>query len=137
MKRKKIMREKRVSVGRGKYRINLSAIITKDGLIVSILGVEKPHAGAVAIGIPRYSLNDPSKISVTTSVFTMIGHKDDEVAKPVAQRLAKDLNQTAVVVVGMHIEKAKEEDIRKLVNNSMQAVEVFLRKTKNDSMTFD
>jgi len=57
------MGEKRVSVGRGKHRINLSAMITKDGLIVSIVGGEKPHAGAVAIGIPRYSLNVPSKIS--------------------------------------------------------------------------
>jgi len=125
-----IMKEKRVSVGKGKYRINLIAIITMDGLIVNILGGEKPHVGAIAIGLPRPSLMDPSRLSATTSVFTLVGHKDDEVARPAAERLAEELNQTVVVVAGMHIERAKDEDIRKLTRNSMQAVEFFLRNFK-------
>ena len=97
----------------------------------------KPHVGAVAIGIPRPSLKDSSKLSATTSVFTLVGHKDDEVARPVAERLAKELNQTVVVVTGVHIEGAKEDDIRKLTYNSMQAVEVFLEKIKNNSVASD
>jgi len=124
------MKEKRVSIGKGRYKIDLTAIITMDGLVVSIVGGDKPHVGAIAVGIPRPSLRDPSKLSATTSVFTLVGHKDDEVARPVAERLVKGLNQTVVVVAGMHIEGAEKEDIRKLIHNSMQAAEVFLRKMK-------
>lgn len=128
------IKKKRVSIGKGRYRIDLTAIITMDGLIISIVGGEKPHVGAIAVGIPRPSLRDPSKLSATTSVFIMVGHKDDEVAKPVAERLARELNQTVVVVAGMHIEEAEKEDIRKLTYNSMQAVKVFLRKMKKNSV---
>jgi len=120
-----------LSIGKGRYRVDLTAIITMDGLIISILGGEKPHVGAVAISIPRPSLKDPSKLSATTSVFTLLGHKDDEVARLASERLAKELNQTVVVVAGVHIEGAENEDIKKLIYNSKQAIEVFLEKIKN------
>jgi len=127
------VKKKQVSVGRGKYRIDLIAIVTNDGLIVSITGGEKSHVGAVAVGLPRPSLERPSKLSATTSVLTLFGHKDDELAKPAAEKLAKELNQTVVVVAGVHVEEARLDDIRKLVHNSMQVVDVFLEKLRNSS----
>lgn len=125
-----IIKEKRVSIGKGKYLVDLIATITMDGLIVSIVGGETPHVGAVALSIPRTSLKNSSKLSATTSVLTLVGHKDDEVARPAAERLAKEFNQTVVVIAGVHIKEAKEEDIEKLTHNSMHAVEVFLRNFK-------
>lgn len=128
------MQDKRVSVGRGKHRVVLTATITVDGLIISLLGGDRPHVGAIAVGIPRSSLKDPSQISATTSVFTLVGHKDDEVARPAAERLAKTLNQTVIVVAGIHVEQAEDEDIERITNNSKQAVEAFLRKMKNNAV---
>jgi hypothetical protein len=129
----KTLQEKRVSVGRGKHQVVLTAIITVDGLIISLLGGDRPHVGAMAVGIPRLSLKDPSKTSATTSVFTLVGHKDDEVARPAAERIAKILNQTVIVVAGIHIDQAEDEDIERIANNSKKAVEVFLRKIKNST----
>ncbi len=126
-----MLQQKRVSVGRWKLRVVLTATITADGLIVSLLGGDRPHVGAIAIGIPRSSLKDPTKTSATTSVFTLVGHKDDEVARPAAERIARMLNQTVVVVSGIHLDQAKDEDIERISNNAEHAVELFLRKVKN------
>lgn len=120
-----------VSAGKEKYKITLVAVATMDGLIVSLVGGEKPHIGAVAISIPRPSLKNSSKFSVTTSIFTIPAHKDDELAKPVAERLAKEFTQTVVVIAGVHIDRASDDDIRKLVYNSEQAVKKLLKKMKS------
>lgn len=126
----KTIKKRSFSVGKGKYKINLDAIITERGLIVSILGGENPHVGAVALGISRPSLMDPSKYSATTSVLTVVGHKDDEVAKPAAEKITRELKQNVVVISGMHIEGANYDDVKKLSHNSIEAVEIFLEKIK-------
>ncbi len=125
------LQQRRISVGRWKLRVVLTATFTADGLIISLLGGDRPHVGAIAIGIPRSSLKDPSKNSATTSVFTLVGHKDDEVARPAAEKIARMLNQTVVVVSGIHVDKAKDEDIQRISSNAEQAVELLLRKIKN------
>ena len=122
------IRKEHVSFGRGEHRIDLFATITPDGLVATIVGGKRPHVGAVAVGIPRPSLAEPSRLSVTSSVLTLIGHKDDEVARPIAEKLAKGLNKTSVVVAGMHIEGADREDIKTLKSNSVQAARIFLNK---------
>lgn len=124
------LREVKVSVGEGKHRVDLTTIITMEGLIAIIVGGNKSHVGAVAIGIPRPSLKDSSKFSATTSVFTLVGHKDDELARPAAEKLAKELNQVVVVVAGVHIKNASNKDIKKLTYNSMQTIQEFLREVK-------
>lgn len=106
----------RVSVGVGKYRVDGVGIIAGgDGLVICILGGESPHVGAVALAIPRPSLKDPRKLGVTSSVLTLVGHKDDEIARPISENVAKELNQKTVVIAGVHINKASNQDINKLV----------------------
>ena len=112
----------KVSEGKGKYKVDLFALKTFEGLIILATGGEKPHVGAVAIAIPRPSLKNPKRTSVTTSTFTLVGHKDDEIAKIVAEAIAKEFNEVTVVVAGIHIEKAQEKDINQLVANTKKAV---------------
>lgn len=102
----------------------------EEALIVSILGGEKPHVGAVAISIPRPSLKYPEKISSSTSIFTLIGHKEDELVKPVAELLVKELKRTTIVIAGIHVKNASEGDIKKLVDNSMKSIEKLIKKIK-------
>jgi len=108
-----------------------------DGLTVTIVGGEKPHVGSIAVAVPRPSLEDPSKISATVSVFNLVGHKDDEIARPAAERLAKELRQPIVVIAGVHVQKAKHEDVQELLRNSMQAVEEFARKARRHQKKSD
>lgn len=111
------------SVGNGKYKITAVGFPTYDGTVVLILGGEKPHVGAIAIGVPRPSLKKHNKISTTSSVFTLTGHKDDQIARPAAEKLATALKEVVVVVAGIHVEEATKEDIKILVRNSMKAVD--------------
>ena len=120
----------RVSAGAGKYRVDGIVIVTRGGLVVCILGGERPHVGAIALAIPRQSLRDQKELSVTSSVLTLIGHKDDEIARPISEAIAKELNQTTVVIAGLHINKASDQDINKLIANSRQVSNKLITKLK-------
>ena len=122
----------RVSVGEGRYRIELVAVATMEGLIVVIGGGEKSHVGATAIAVPGPSLKDPTRLSVTTSIFTLLGHKDNAVAKPAAEIIARELGIPVVVVAGIHIERARSEEIEKLTSNATEAVQSFLKSYHHD-----
>lgn len=121
----------RVSVGEGKYRVEgIGIIVEGKGLVILILGGESPHIGAVALAIPRPSLKDPRKLSATVSVLTLSGHKDDEIARPISENVAKNLNQVTVTVAGVHIDEASDQDISKLVTNSMKASKKLIIKLR-------
>jgi len=121
----------RASAGLGKYRVEGTGIIAGEkGLIICILGGETPHIGAISLAIPRPSLRKPSKKSVTSSIFTLIGHKDDEIARPISENVASELNRITVVVAGVHIDKATDQDIRELVANSEKVSNQLIAKLK-------
>lgn len=79
---------------------------------VVITGGEVPHLGAIALGIPRPSLQNPEQTSATVSVLTLTGHKEDELARPAAHFLASSLNAPVVVSCGIHNDDIKPGDIR-------------------------
>lgn len=83
-----------------------------------MLGGEKPHVGAVAIGLPRPSLTDPAQINCNAIVVPLLGHKDDEAAKPVAERVARLCNQPVVVVAGINVDQATTADLDHLKKNA-------------------
>jgi len=114
------------AAGTGRFQVRAAATLTPDGLIVEILGGERPHVGAVALGLPRPSLEDPGRISCNVAVLPVLGHKDDEVARPAAARLARELNQTVVVVAGLHVDRAGPGDIARLLANAERAVDGLL-----------
>lgn len=93
----------------------------KDWNVV-ITGGEIPHLGAVALGIPRPSLQNPAVTSATVSVMTLTGHKEDEVARPAAHFLASRLNAPVVVSCGIHNDNIKPEDIRRVSEMVQEAL---------------
>ncbi len=121
-----------ITAGEGKHRVQLQATITGEGVIIALFGGEKPHIGAVVLSIPRPSLADPARISCTSTVVPRLGHKDEEIAKPLAEELAKACAQPVVAVAGLHIERAQAEDINLLVKNSWQAMQQLLKSLDLD-----
>ncbi|WP_406677482.1 hypothetical protein [Moorella sp. ACPs] len=107
--------------GRGRYRIFCRVFATGEGYIAHLMGGVRPHVGAVALGLPRPSLKD-NCISATTSVLTLLGHKDDELARPAAAQLAAGLNAPVVVVAGVHIDRAVPDELARLEANARRAV---------------
>ena len=102
-----------VSERRGRLEITAWVKALGEDLVVLLFGGTKPHIGAVGMAEPRPSLRDPKETSATGSVFTFLGHKEDVVAKAVAEDLAKALNRKVVVVAGMHWEGLQEAEIRR------------------------
>ncbi len=81
-----------------------------DDLLVLLTG-GKAHIGAVAIAQPRPSLQDPGQPSSTGSVITILGHKEDAVAKAMAEALSGRLGRNVIVVAGIHWDALTREGI--------------------------
>lgn len=120
----------KISSGVGKHKVELVLTLVGNDVVAVISGGDRPHVGAISVAIPRPSLKDASKLSATSSVFTLTGHKDDEVTRPASEALAKELNGVAVVSAGVHIDGASREDIRKLVENTKKALKDAIRMLK-------
>ncbi len=88
-------------------------------LHISITGGHRPHIGAVAIAQSRPSLTDEGKISASSSVITVCGHKEDQIAKNVSEEIAKHINGIVTVSCGIHfddISTATIIEIRKIIS---------------------
>ena len=100
-----------IAVKQGRININGRAFLVGEDLCVIISGGDSPHIGCVTLSVPRPSLSDKNKISSTTSILNLIGHKDDEAAKYVSETLASRLNKNVVVTCGIHVDNIKAEEI--------------------------
>lgn len=117
----------RVAGGEGRLRVEALAVLVGGDLVVAIWGGTAPHVGAVALAQPRPSLDDPRVTSSTSSVLTLLGHKDDVVAREAADRLAAASGRTAVVTAGLHVDDATVADRQALVANARACVGQLLR----------
>ncbi|MBA4390020.1 MAG: hypothetical protein C0399_03685 [Syntrophus sp. (in: bacteria)] len=100
-----------ISEKRGGFEVYAQVNIMGDDLLVVLSG-GKIHIGAIAMAQPRPSLDDPKKISATSSVYTYVGHKEDVIVKSISEELSKELNRKAVVVAGIHWDKLALSDIK-------------------------
>lgn len=114
------MKVYQTEAGSGRHRICLVAMETGRGIMASLAGGEEPHLGGVVISVPRPSLSDPAITSCTTSVVPLVGHKDDEAARPLAEMLARETGQPVSMAAGIHVKKAGAEDIDLLKKNCQE-----------------
>lgn len=117
-----------VQTQEGEYDISANVRLIGQDVLVSIWGGEKPHIGAVAMAQPRPSLKDAGVTSATASVFTYLGHKEDELAKATAEILAATLKTNVVVTAGIHWDNLSSDGIQKIIGNSEVLVDMILEK---------
>ena len=101
----------------GAYSIDGILVPSGDDLVLTIGGGTHPHIGSVAVGSSHPSLKDPQKDDQTVSVLTITGHKEDQIARQAALKLAKVSGVTVTIIVGIHIDDADQGDIQRLVKN--------------------
>ena len=75
--------------------------LDNDDVIVVVSG-GKDHIGAIALSVPRPSLKDQKRMSATSSILTMPGHKDDEPAKYISEKIAAATKRNIAVIAGVH-----------------------------------
>ncbi|MFB0562580.1 MAG: hypothetical protein ACETWM_15350 [Candidatus Lokiarchaeia archaeon] len=119
-----------VEDGEGRCHVWAFFFFLGDDLVVGIGGGEKPHVGALAIAEPRPSRDTPNEVSSTSSVITLLGHKDDIVAREAADYLARETNRVVTVTAGIHVENATEKEIGALIENSRRITQKIKEKIK-------
>ncbi|RMF96472.1 MAG: hypothetical protein D6734_03625 [Candidatus Schekmanbacteria bacterium] len=118
----------KISSGKGRTKVTIEARILGNDLLISLYGGTKPHIGAVALSVTRRSLKNRKKKSASTSILTLTGHKDDLIAKSVAEKVSTELGRNVVVAAGVHIEKAKDEEILKIIEESEKCADKIIRR---------
>ncbi len=114
----------------GKYDLQAHVRSVGSDFLVAIWGGEKPHIGAIAIAQPRTSRKASERISSTASVISILGHKEGDIAKELAGKLASGLKATVVVTAGMHWSNITKNGILKVEKNSQILVGMILKKLK-------
>jgi len=104
--------------GKGKYRIFAQVICIGEDISIALWGGTSPHIGSVAVAIPWPSRKKEATVSSTTSVFNFSGHKDEQVARMVAEHVAAVLNRNTVVTAGIHIDNITKAGIRRILLNA-------------------
>jgi len=115
----------------GEYDITAGVRLIGQDVLVAIWGGEKPHIGAVAMAQPRPSLKDPDVTSATASVFTYVGHKEDDLARAAAEILAAALKTHVVVTAGIHWDNLTKEGIQQIIHNSEILIDLILEKVRS------
>jgi hypothetical protein len=106
----------------GEARLALEAVVvqTMDGLNIYLGGGEKTHIGTVVLCQLRPSLKNDGSYSTTSSILNLVCHKDDGIAKPLAEKLCLAFKQTVVVTAGVHIDSATPREIEYLLQLSAE-----------------
>ncbi len=72
------------------------------------------HVGAVGLSLPRPSLSLPGRQRASTSLFTIPGHREDELVKEMSDTIVAATGRTVVLVAGIHFPELQREDIGSL-----------------------
>ena len=88
-------------------------VLDNDDVVVVVTG-GYDHIGAIGLAVPRSSLEDQNRTSATSSILTMLGHKEDVVAKYMSEKVAATTNRNVVVIAGIHYDNLVQKDLETL-----------------------
>lgn len=122
------MKRFKVEVSKNRFNIQGLVQIIGNDILLSIWGGTRPHIGSVALAQPRPSLRNPKKWSSTSSDITIIGHKEDIIAKRISERLASVLRRNVIVTAGFHWDNLTNRDIKMVENISQKISDEVIKK---------
>ena len=125
------MRKLEVCTGQGIHIVKAVAVICGRDINICFGGGDTFHIGACALAVPRPSLSDSTKISASASVLCVTSHKEDEIARSAALKLAAKFNTRVSVSCGLHIDNATPQDIEVLYKNYMLVLEKLDKELSN------
>ena len=114
--------------GYGKLAVSGMLTLTSSGGVLQLYGGTHEHVGSVTVSIPRPSLMDSDRTSVTSSVINLPSHKEELVGRPAAERLAIALDQPVVCVAGIHVDGATSDELSILTEHSDAVVRILMQK---------
>ncbi len=91
--------------------ITIEALPMGDDLAIALSGGERPHIGAVAVAQPHPGLDDPHRTSATASTIALVGHREDMLARGLANRIAAETGKVVALACGIHYDNLSAEEI--------------------------
>lgn len=116
--------------GQGRTQVQLEVIDTGNGISLCLTGGEAPHVGGIVLAVPRPSLTGHGN-SCDFWTATVPGHKDVYLAQKAAGKLCVSLEVTVSVTAGIHIDGAKEWELKEIEANAMAALDEYIAAVKN------
>ncbi len=105
--------QRQISVGSGRFLMEVSVALSSGGISVYLCGGERPHIGTTVLAEPRKSLTGEGW-SCTSSVMNLCGHKDDVLARNMAETFCALFQLPVCVCAGVHIDDATEKELAHL-----------------------
>lgn len=99
-------------------KIYLNAVLTDEGITVSLTGGHKAHIGAVAV------VNPTGKLSLQT----FLCHKEGELAKSFAEKIFETTGHPVVVSAGIHYDNIDKTGIMEVLEVSDKLLRDFIKK---------
>ena len=86
-----------------------------DDYNITISGGDKPHIGSSVLAIPRPSLAGDGSISATSSVMNMVGHKDEQICRYLAEKVCINKNAVVLCSGGFHVDDISKDGINEVL----------------------
>ena len=119
---------KQIKIGEGRTCIQIMIEEAGSDLVVVFTGGTAPHVGAVAIGVPVPRRSDPSSHRASVSVFTIPPHREDQIVRPAAEKLASTLVKTTVVVAGIHLDNPSPQELQRILENCDKGINMIIKQ---------
>lgn len=87
----------------------------------------KGHIGGCALSIPHASISDENRISCTTSIINVTGHRDGIILKILSESLCQASGKTVSCTGGIHVDCATKEQIQEIQNVVEEIAEEILK----------
>ena len=113
----------------GSVEIVLEAKKLGEDYLLTLTG-GKEHAGAVAVG-----LFDEKSRRASSSVITLPGHREEQLALDSARRISRATGKTSVFVAGIHVDNISQEEIGEIVSAAEEMVGSFIASCEKSDMT--
>ncbi|AKB27351.1 hypothetical protein MSSAC_0658 [Methanosarcina siciliae C2J] len=113
----------------GRIEIILEAKKLGEDYLLTLTG-GKEHAGAVAVG-----LFDEKSGRASSSVLTLPGHREEQLALDSARRISRATGKTSVVVAGIHADNISPEEIKEIVSAAGEMIGSFIASCEKSDMT--
>lgn len=114
---------------RGRIRLTLRCLRMGNDLCVALSGGDREHIGAVALSEPRSE--NGGKKGATTSVLTLRGHREDELARRIASHLSAHTGVAVCVACGIHVDAIQATELTDVLELSEELTRSLLERLKD------
>jgi len=99
-----------------KDRLEVGVSRVGRDLLICVSGGDKPHIGTAVVAVPRQSLTGSGRISSTSSVINLSGHKDELLCRELAERICSSTGCSVVCTGGFHADHITPQQLSEVTN---------------------